>query len=177
VKANLIPFAVVCAGWIVPLLRFWVSVWWNELAPPVALFVAFVAVSASAWWLPPAFYRIRRFEATGRLYESAGVRLFRMITPDGDFANAWRRRREHDFRVIANAQSARDFVARTIIGEKSHVVGLLVGVFSSAWAWHIEWNGWLAYLTVANIVVNVYPILLQRYTRARIVRILGISAS
>ena len=43
---------------------------------------------------------------------------------------------------------------------------------SAAWAWHVGWHGWAVYLSAGNVVVNVYPILLQRYTRGRLVGLL-----
>jgi hypothetical protein len=32
----------------------------------------------------------------------------------------------------------------------------------------IGWHGWACYLSVGNVLVNLYPILLQRYTRGRL---------
>jgi len=180
-KANLFPFALMCAGWIAPLLKFWAVVWdvfrpsdyvGGDVAPRLWLFLAAFAVSLTPWWLPASYYRVRRFEQSGRLYEALGIRVFRSVVPNGDLVNLWRRRREPGFRVISNRQSAAEFLSRTVVGEKSHLVLLLIGAGSSLYAWHIGWNGWAAYLGVANVLVNLYPILLQRYTRARIVRLL-----
>jgi hypothetical protein len=63
-------------------------------------------------------------------------------------------------------------VERTKLSEKSHLVLLLIGVASSIFAWQIGWRGWAIYLAVGNVLVNLYPVLLQRYTRARLQRIL-----
>jgi hypothetical protein len=176
-RANLIPFAVVCAAWIVPLLRFWAMIFGlfrpphyesGNVAPEPWLFAVACAVCILPSWLPPSYYRTRKMEARGRLYELLGVRLFRKLVPNGDFVNAWRRRHDPGFRVVTNSRSAKTFVARTIVGEKTHLVGLLAGIASSWYAWHIGWTGWAVYLAAANVVFNVYPILLQRYTRARL---------
>ena len=43
-----------------------------------------------------------------------------------------------------------------------------LGMVSAAYAWRIGWHGWATYLSVGNVLVNVYPILLQRYTRGRL---------
>lgn len=43
---------------------------------------------------------------------------------------------------------------------------------SAAFALRLGWSGWAVYLTAGNIVVNLYPILLQRYTRARLAAVL-----
>ena len=172
-KANLFPFAVVCSAWLAPLLKFWVMVWaaGGNVAPNGWAFALGCLVSVAPWWLPASYYRTRKFEADGRIYELLGVRLFRMLVPNGDLVNLWRRRHDPGFRVIANETSARTFIARTIVGEKTHLVSLVIGLASSWFAWQIGWTGWAIYLCAANVLFNVYPILLQRYTRARIVRL------
>jgi len=176
---NIIPFAVMAGGWIGPLLMFWLYVWGplrpfdypaGDVAPPLVLFVVTFGICLTPWWLPAAYYRIRPFERSGRFYEWIGVRAFRYFIPDGDLANRWRRRRQPHFRIISNRKLAAAFIERTELSEKSHLVVLLVGVASSWFAWRIGWNGWATYLGVGNVVVNVYPVLLQRYTRARILR-------
>ncbi len=54
------------------------------------------------------------------------------------------------------------------MSEKSHLVMLVLGGMSAGFAWAIGWSGWAIYLAAGNVVVNLYPVLLQRYTRARI---------
>jgi hypothetical protein len=181
-KANLIPFAAMCAGFLAPLLRFWAGVLGFVTfsgAPPVdtkwrvASFLAICGVSAAAWWLPRSWYRTRSFERNGRIYEYAGVHLFRRLVPNGDWVNAWRRRQDPSFRAVRNHDHAMQLLRRTVIGEKSHLVMLCLGFASAAYAWRIGWLGWAAYLSAANLLANLYPILLQRYTRARIDRMNG----
>ena len=45
---------------------------------------------------------------------------------------------------------------------------IVLGGMSAGFAWAIGWSGWAIYLTAGNVVVNLYPVLLQRYTRARL---------
>jgi len=177
---NLIPFAVMAGGWLAPLVMFWLSVWGplrpfnypaGDLAPSVLVFAASVAACLAIACLPSSYYRVFKFERTGRLYEALGVRLFRNLVPDGDLANRWRRRREPNFRVIRNRGLATAFVRRTELSERSHLVLLGMGVLSAAFALAIGWRGWAIYITVGNVLVHVYPVLLQRYTRSRIERI------
>jgi hypothetical protein len=59
-------------------------------------------------------------------------------------------------------------VVRTEQSERGHLVLLALGLVSAAYAWHVGWHGWAVYLSVGNVLVNVYPILLQRYTRGRL---------
>jgi hypothetical protein len=174
---NVIPFASMAGGWLGPLLMFWLYVWGplrpfhypnDDLSPPLGMFLALFAAGVAVWWLP--------FEQGGRVYERLGVRLFRWLVPDGDAANKWRRRREPAFRIIRNRRYALAFLRRTELSEKSHLVMLVLGGLSAAFAWTIGWSGWAVYLTIGNVLVNLYPVLLQRYTRARILSIHRLNA-
>jgi hypothetical protein len=179
---NIIPFGIMAGGWLGPLLMFWLYVWGplrpfhypnGDLLPP-APFVFVIIACFSLWWLlPRAYFRVQGFEQTGRCYELLGVVLFRWFAPDGDFANRWERRKNPDFRVIRGRRSAADFIVRTEQSERGHLVLLALGIASAAWASCIGWHGWAVYLSVGNFVVNVYPILLQRYTRSRLYAVLN----
>jgi Glycosyl-4,4'-diaponeurosporenoate acyltransferase len=169
-----------CAGFIVPLLRFWATVWGfvvpagapsSDVAPHLVPFLIVCAAGVSTWWLPPAWYRTRAFEQDGRLYELIGVRLFRRLVPNGDWVNAWRRRQNPSFRVVSSYDTAIELLRRTIVGEKSHIVLFCLAGASAVYALRIGWYGWAVYLAAANGLANLYPILLQRYTRARIHRL------
>ena len=172
---NVVLFASIAGGWIGPLLMFWLHVWGplrpfhypaGDVAPSLTVFVVSLMMCLAPWWLPSSYYRIRSFEQSGRFYEALGVRAFRYLVPDGDLANRWRR--QPAFRVIANRRFAAAFVRRTELSEKSHLVLLLMGALSTVFAWQIGWRGWALYLGGGNVLVNLYPVLLQRYTRARL---------
>jgi hypothetical protein len=179
---HIVPFASMAGGWLGPLIMFWLYVW-GPLRPfaypsgdlmPGASFALLIVGCVALWWLlPPAYFRVHRFEQTGRVYESLGVRLFRRFAPDGDLANRWERRANPNYRTIRGRRSAAGFVVRTEQSERGHVVLLTLGVVSAAFAWNLGWHGWALYLSAGNVVVNLYPILLQRYTRARLHAVLS----
>jgi hypothetical protein len=155
---------------------------WGPLRPfaypsgrllPAAPFVLLIAGCVALWWLlPRAYFRVHGFEQTGRIYRSLGVLIFRRFAPDGDLANRWARRADPHYRVIRGRRSAADFVVRTEQSERGHTVLLMLGVVSAAYAWSLGWHGWAVYLSMGNVIVNVYPILLQRYTRSRLYMVL-----
>lgn len=174
---NLIPFAVMSGGWLAPLLIFWLNVWGpmrpfhypqGDLCPRLPVFALLSVLCVAPLWLPRSYYRVRSFERDGRVYEALGVRLFRRLVPDGDFANRWRRRKNPGFRVVANRAAARAFLVRTEESERGHLVLLLLGLPAIALASQVGWYGWAVYLGVGNVLVNLYPVLLQRYTRGRL---------
>jgi hypothetical protein len=179
---NLFPFASMAGGWLGPLAMFWLYVWGplrpfdypaGDLSPRLSTFILLAGLSIAMWWLPEAYYRVRPVEQSGRLYEALGVRLFRAFVPDGDLSNRWRRRREPRFRIVRNRRMAEAFAWRTRESERAHLVLLMMGILSTAFAWQIGWHGWAAYLGIGNVLVNLYPVLLQRYTRSRIARLVA----
>jgi hypothetical protein len=179
-RANLIPFAIISITWIAPLLHFWVLVSgllrsWDGAPANVGkhwpLIIGTWVASLALWRLPASWYATRDFEQRGRIYEYVGVRLFRRFVPNGDLVNHRRRREDSSFRVIGNYPTAVQYLQRTISGERFHIVLLCFGGGSAFLAWSIGWRGWATYLATANIFMNLYPILLQRYTRARISRV------
>ena len=43
-----------------------------------------------------------------------------------------------------------------------------MGLFTAVYAARIGWYRWALFLTLGNAVFNLYPVMLQRYNRARI---------
>ena len=184
-KANglsAIPLILMSGGWLGPVLMFWMYVWGlrrphaypaGDLAPPALAFVLVLTACFALAWVPRAYYRIATFERSGRIYELLGIKLFRKIVPDGDLANRWRRRSEPAQKMIHHRAHAAAFVQRTEQSEKGHLVLLALGLYSAAHAAAIGWWGWTIFISVGNVLVNLYPIMLQRYTRSRITRLLA----
>jgi hypothetical protein len=120
--------------------------------------------------LKRSYFEIRPFETDGRLYEFLGVRLFRFVVPMGDGINRFVRRFQPDYRIVSG-QSIADFEKRTVTAETFHLACLLVIVPSAVYAAVLGWWTFALLLTLPNIVLHLYPILLQRYTRARVLRL------
>jgi hypothetical protein len=171
--------------WIAPLAIVWLRVWGplrpfdvEPVSPPswIAL-LAGTTISMAAWWVPAGYYKLRDFEKSGRIYEMLGVRSFSRFVTDGAIINRIRRQATPGFRLIRDRASARAFIARTYIAERGHLPWLVAGLLSTIWAARVGWNGWALLLGAGNALVNLWPILLQRYTRGRIERVLTASAA
>lgn len=178
---NILPFAAMAGGWLAPLVLFWLYVWGplrpfdypgGYLLPEIWFLLLIAACFALNWVLPKSYFQVHSFEKTGDIYRSLGVLVFRRFVPDGDLANMWVRRKNPSHRLIRGRQSASEFISRTEQSERSHLVLLALGLISAIHAWSIGWEGWAVYLGTGNIVVNVYPVLLQRYTRSRLISVL-----
>jgi hypothetical protein len=88
----------------------------------------------------------------------------------GDGINRVIRRIQPDYRIVSG-ESIADFEQRTVSAEKFHLACLLAIVPSAVYAIGLRWWTFAWLLTLPNVVLHLYPILLQRYTRARILRI------
>ena len=159
--------------WVAPMVGFWVEAW-NSKRPITTLSYLFATTLsiAAAWW-PASWFRPRAFELSGRFYEALGVRRLRAFMVDGDIMNSWIRRSLPGYRCVSGRGSMQAFVARTCVSERAHLVMLLAMIPATVYAVVRGSLLMAAYFATSNAAVNLYPILLQRYTRARITRILA----
>ncbi len=179
-RLNLIPIAGMCLLWLGPMLQFWLAAWGplrpfdvpTVAAPSWGAFLLGVAVSFGAWWLPRSYFKTKAVKRGGRVYRRLGVHVFRRYVTNGDVINRRVRRIDPTYRIISDVESMRSYAGRSRETEKGHVVLLVAGVFTAWYATSVGWYGWAVFLTAGNIVFNLYPVLLQRYTRVRIAQLL-----
>jgi hypothetical protein len=117
------------------------------------------------------YFNLCRFELDGRLYEMLGVRLFKRFASAGDFFNSRRRRSDKEFRNVKNYSSAIDWEGRTRFNEAAHLGNLIFSLVMVVWLCFRARYTWIGPIIFLNLILNVYPIMLQRYNRARIQRI------
>ncbi len=116
--------------------------------------------------LPPGYFRIRPFEASGRFYRRLGVRSFRWLLVRSPLSSLNATVRYSGARSSLNSleQKMRD-------SESSHLLILAVMIGITLGAAVMGWWDLVVWLTVFNFLMNGYPIVLQRYNRARIAAI------
>jgi hypothetical protein len=117
------------------------------------------------------YFNLRRFELDGRLYEILGVRQFKRLASAGDFFNYRRRRYDPGFRNVTNYSSAIEWESHTRFNEVAHLGNLLFNLVMIIWLCFRARYAWIGLILFLNLILNVYPIMLQRYNRARIRRI------
>lgn len=143
---------------------------------PQTVWFAFVVVWLPMVWLgtisrlvtprlPDAYHRLRAGERDGRIYELVGVRAAKWVLrrpPLAWFNPALHRPAEPTpERLQALDQRMRD-------AEASHMI-LLVATL--AVVVHALWRGWWVAASatlVFDVLLNGYPVMLQRYNRARL---------
>lgn len=137
---------------------------WFALVAVWAPMTLFGAVShVRPFDLGARFHRLRPFERTGRVYERLGVRVAKSIArrpPITWFNPGLRLPHQRTPEQLALLDR------RMRTAEASHTIAF---VLSAAVAAHALVRGWwaaVAWTLLFDVVLNAYPILLQRYNRA-----------
>jgi len=117
-----------------------------------------------------------RFEKQSKFYEIIGVSQFKKIVPMGDFwINLYNRFAKKNLRLITSRENAVVWLIFTIAIECLHIIGFLISL-NFIVRYNLE-NEYLKIIKtiVSTIVINIYPIMVQRYNRVRIVEIFRIT--
>lgn len=136
-------------------------------APPLRWLLPAVAVCLLPAILPAAWFRPRGFER-GAFYPRLGLRLFRRFATDGDLVNRRLRRIDPAYRVVRDSRTRAEHLAGTIANERWHLGFALAGAATCGYAAATAQYGWVAVIGILNVIFNVYPVLHQRYKRARL---------
>jgi hypothetical protein len=130
-------------------------------------------VTRAGFWAAfrAAYFRTRSIERwrDGRVYELLGIRLFKRYLPTtGDLVSRLRGRRWVRWAGDLTERQLADHERRTRSWEGRHIFGGLSMLALTWWSVEVKGKGdWLA-LLVGNLLINGYPILLQRYNRVRL---------
>lgn len=135
-------------------LLVWLSMCWVTLV-----------LSAFPLRLPATYYDLRPGERDGRRYERAGVLVAKRVLRRGPMQlfNPTLR-----LPAVRDAESLEKLDAAMRSAETNHVVMFLVVVLVMAHAIVRGWWDAAAWTLLFNILINGYPVMLQRYNRGRL---------
>ncbi len=123
------------------------------------------------------WFRPKSFESE-RLYERLGALLLKRYVPTGGDLVIRRLRRDHPGRrwVTPGIQSLRRYERKTRLNESIHLIGFIV--FAVLAAKKFASGSLTAFgLTVAlilNLLLGLWPVVLQRYNRLRLYRAINL---
>jgi len=121
--------------------------------------------------LTSPYYNEKPWEQGGKIYQSLGINVFRKLL----VWVGWEKLNKKSSPVEKNTTALMHLHYRTKQSELGHIIILMIvlgvnifvafkfGILKSLW------------LLVLNILFNLYPILLQRYNRPRIERVMNMS--
>ncbi len=156
-------------------VTYWgLSIIRQSVAFAFAINWALMGVAYVVWSVVPLrfaneYYRVRRFERSGRLYKALGIRLFQRVL---------RRSGIYGSRVfpsyVHGPHGAAALVAATVGPETAHcLVFVVVNVLTVDAALHRGWWDTAAWLFGFNVLLNGYPVLSLRQVRVRTERAFG----
>ena len=175
-RLNFLPIAAF-GLWSVPAKAFWLIVlgilpWFHSVPALDAVlpwFAAALLTGPPAFLLPRRFHEPKSWEYRGDFYRRVGVELFRSIVANGDLVNRFVRVRHRSYSVYG--PDIERLIPKSIFNERRHIAYLCWGMVTAYYALSIGWTGWAVWLAVTNIGANLYPTMLQRYSRARVMRL------
>lgn len=176
-RLNFLPIAAF-GLWSIPAKLFWLIAlglvpWFHPVPSFDAVlpwFVGALLTGPPAFLLPRSFHEPKTWEYRGGFYRGVGVELFRAIVANGDLVNRFVRAR-HGGGYSVYGPDIERLVPKSIFNERRHIAYLCWGMVTAYYAWSIGWTGWAVWLAVTNIGANLYPTMLQRYSRARVMRL------
>lgn len=172
--------ALLTAAWLAPIVYCLAAALRTSVPPEMHVARSAVVLTLfgalAAWRLPTSYYELRAWEAQGRLYGHLGVRRFRFCVLDGPILSRWLRPAEPRRSFLTRMQLLA-WSDRSRAAERHHCAAMLMSLPSVYIAGRSGHRGMATYLILGNIFFNVYPILLQRYTRGRLERSIDIRGS
>lgn len=119
------------------------------------------------------YFREKQWEKKGKTYERLGINLFRKLL----VVLGWEKLNKKDNPVAKNLKALMHLEYRTRQSELGHLIIFLIVLgfnFYVAIKYGIAESLWLL---VLNILLNLYPIFLQRYNRPRLQRAITLGRS
>lgn len=179
-RLNLLPI-VLFGFWSIPAKAFWLIAlgllpWFDPVPALDAVLPWFLLSFLAGPWvllLPRGWFVPWAWESRGAIYRALGIEHFRAIVANGDLVNRFVRARHRDYHVYGIDRDR--LVPKSIWNEKRHIAYLCWGFVTAGFAWSIGWTWWAGWLALANVGANLYPTLLQRYSRARVLRLARIA--
>jgi hypothetical protein len=157
-------------------LAFWALGAYGFGSPIFALLINWLAMSWVAIIgqvvpisLPAGFYEIKAFERTGWIYECLGIRFFKKLVRRGPLSIFSPTLRQPQNRSIKTFRFLDQEMRKA---ETAHLLIFLLMLLLVSSALLGRWYGAMGWILGFNLVFNGYPIILQRYNRIKLQKII-----
>jgi hypothetical protein len=145
----------------IPVIGFWLT------ADMFTCYI-FIGISIASLLLPA---KLLQLSNQPKFYEKLGIKLIRKFVQNGEYINAFLKKRNPQYKTIHGKAGATSYMNTVIMYERYHflcfVFFLLTGMFAIISARYTV----AAFIFLANIIYNICPILLQQYNVVRIQKI------
>jgi len=126
--------------------------------------VAFVGQAVN-FAFPSSYHDIQAFEGSGQVYERLGIRLFKKLVRRGPLSIFSRTLR---FPKVKTVSALRYLDSEMRKAESGHVIIFMLMLAFIAYALLSGWFDAAGWMLLFNVIINGYPIMLQRYNRIKL---------
>ena len=115
--------------------------------------------------LPPCYYAINSFERSGHVYERLGIRWFKRLMRREPLSRLNPTLRLSQDRTLSALRRLDQEMCKA---ETSHVYIFIFMLLLIVYALLHQWLDAVIWLLAFNLILNGYPIMLQRYNRGKL---------
>lgn len=134
----------------------------------LSLLYWFIGISCLVLFVPASWLARIQLSNSQNAYKKIGVRFIKKYTQDGDVVNRVIKNKYPEYKYVGNRQSFKKVVGKTYANEKFHYLAFVFFLCLGIYAFLQGLVAWGIFISIANIVYNLYPIFLQQYNRIRI---------
>jgi hypothetical protein len=134
------------------------------------LIMAWIALLGQVWVFtyPPRYFAIKAFEKDGRLYEKLGIVLFKNLVRRGPLSIF-----SPTLHFSGGSEAIPKLNFEMCKAEAGHLTIFLVMLLFAGIAMVRGWFDAAGWMLLFSVILNGYPIMLQRYNRIRLQQILN----
>lgn len=116
------------------------------------------------------YYALRKWESGGRIYKYVGVNIYRKLL----VWVGWERLNKKERPVNKSPEALKNLEYASRQSEFSHLIIFMIVMVLSLYVAVTFGIRKAAWLLILNILLNLYPIMVQRYNRPRFKRVLAL---
>ncbi len=149
-----------------PIIAFWLAAGLN------IVFYLLLTLSLCVLFLPDRIYRQIQMSDHIRDYEKLWLKTFRKFTQEGDYVQQLIARGQGTLRMSRTKRNFINYGKTIAIYERYHLLCMVFFLVSAIYAIVLTNLAIALLITIANIIYNVMPLLLQQHNRLRIAKML-----
>ncbi len=130
------------------------------------------AISLTPAFLTASSFNRMELSRSRNFYKKAGVEFFNQFIQNGTLINRFLKNKFPGYkRFYTKEEAVKKLFSQSYLFEKFHFIFFIFFAETTIFAIAKGYYNWAVYLIVANIVYNLYPILMQQYIRLRLRKI------
>lgn len=144
----------------IPVIGFWIGA-------GLSLYFYIFAGLGFVTLIIPA--RLLQLSDSPKFYEGLGVRFIRNFVQNGQWINRHIRKSNPNYKLVKDRILAVKYMQTVVMYERYHRMCFVFFLLTAFYAIILQQYALFCAISVANIIYNICPILLQQYNRARII--------